>query len=107
MRAVSTTLLLFTMACSGCASGASALPPADPARYQSMSCAELNVAMGETASRISKIAISRGRIAKASVPRWVLGGSKVVDVVKERETAQIEKLRLEEAAIDAARKSRC
>ncbi|WP_095198583.1 hypothetical protein [Mesorhizobium carmichaelinearum] len=79
----------------------------DPAKYDSMSCTELNSALGENASEISQTAITRGKVANASVPRWLLGGSRVKTAVANRETARIDRLKQQQDAIAAVRARKC
>lgn len=99
-------LLVLLVATSGCASTV-ASGSVDAAQYEAMSCEDLNVAMGEKASDLSKTAISRGKVEKLSVPNWLLGGTRAVGAVTSRQTARIERLQAEEAAIYEARKRRC
>ncbi|RWM18017.1 MAG: hypothetical protein EOR72_05535 [Mesorhizobium sp.] len=93
--------LLFA---AGCSSTAASL---DPAKDDKMNCAELNNAVGDTATDISRTAISRGKVANTSVPSWLLGGERVKSVVANRDTARIEKLQQQQQAIIAARNKRC
>ncbi|MET3591257.1 hypothetical protein ABID26_000636 [Mesorhizobium shonense] len=93
--------LLFA---AGCSSTAASL---DPAKYDRMSCAELNSALGDTATDISRTAISRGKVANTSVPSWLLGGERVKSVVANRDTARIKRLQQQQQAIVTARKSHC
>lgn len=93
--------LLFA---AGCASTAASL---DPAKYDKMNCAELNNAVGDTATDISRTAIARGKVASTSVPSWLLGGERVKTVVANRESARIERLQQQQQAIVTARKQRC
>ena len=79
----------------------------DPAKYDSMSCTELNSALGGIASDISQTAITRGKVANTSVPRWLPGGSRVKTAVADRETARIDQLKQQEEAIASARARRC
>ncbi|CAN7642714.1 hypothetical protein [Mesorhizobium sp. LjRoot246] len=79
----------------------------DPAKYNSMTCTELNSALGDVARDISQTAVTRGKVANTSVPRWLLGGSRVKTAVADRETARIERLKQQEAAIASARARRC
>ncbi len=60
--------LAFVAGCS------STVASTDPGKYDKMSCAELNSALGDTATDISRTAISRGKVANTSVPSWLLGG---------------------------------
>lgn len=99
-------LLALPVVASGCAS-AVATGTVDAARYEAMSCEDLNVAMGEKASDLSKTAISRGRAEKIAIPNWLLGGKRAVGAVTNRQTTRIERLQAEEAAIYEARKRRC
>ncbi|MEW6634152.1 MAG: hypothetical protein AB1440_25030 [Pseudomonadota bacterium] len=89
------------------AAGCSSTASIDPAKYDKMSCAELNSALGETATDISRNAISRGKVANTSVPTWLLGGERVKTAVANRETARIERLQQRQQAIVAARKRNC
>lgn len=79
----------------------------DPSQYASMNCTELNVALGELAKGVTSTAISRGNISNARIPFWLPGGQKAVSVLKDRRTAEIERLQAQEAAIEASRKQRC
>ncbi|QND65719.1 hypothetical protein HB777_18590 [Mesorhizobium loti] len=79
----------------------------DPAKYDSMTCTELNSALGDVARDISQTAITRGKVANASVPRWLLGGSRVKTAVAGRETARIDRLKRQQDAITAARANKC
>jgi hypothetical protein len=88
----------------GCSSIAGSV---NPAKYDEMTCVELNNALGSTASEISQTAISRGKVANTSVPRWLLGGSRVKTVVADRETARIDRLKQQQDAIVAARARKC
>ncbi|BCG89451.1 hypothetical protein MesoLj113c_55610 [Mesorhizobium sp. 113-3-9] len=72
-----------------------------------MTCIELNSALGETANEISQTAITRGKVANTSVPRWLLGGSRVKTAVANRETARIDRLKQQQDAIAAARARKC
>lgn len=96
-----TAVLLLTAGCS------STVASIEPGKYDKMSCAELNSALGNTATDISRTAISRGKVANTSVPSWLLGGERVKTVVANRDTARIEKLQQQQLAIVAARKQRC
>ncbi|PBC02717.1 hypothetical protein [Mesorhizobium sp. WSM3860] len=88
----------------GCSSSVASI---NPAKYDRMSCAELNSALGDTATDISRTAISRGKVANTSVPTWLPGGERVKTVVANRDTARIERLQQQQQAIIGARKSRC
>ena len=72
-----------------------------------MSCAELNSALGDTATDISRTAIARGKVANTSVPSWLLGGEGVKTVVAKRETARIDRLQQQQQAIIATRRQKC
>ena len=72
-----------------------------------MTCPELNVALGDTATEISQTAIARGKVASTSVPSWLLGGERVKTVVANRETAKIERLQQQQQAMAATRKRQC
>ncbi len=98
------TALLALLVVGGCSSTGGAV---DPAKYDTMTCVELNKAIGTVAREISQTAISRGKVANTSVPRWLLGGSRVKTAVADRETAKIERLKQQQDAIVAARARRC
>ena len=88
----------------GCSSTVASI---SPAKYDRMNCTELNNALGDTATDISRTAIARGKVAKTSVPTWLLGGERVKTAVAGRETARIERLQQRQQSIVATRKQRC
>ncbi|TIW23199.1 MAG: hypothetical protein E5V65_01790 [Mesorhizobium sp.] len=109
MRLTPTAILPFTvtamlLSAAGCSSTTASI---DVGKYDSMTCAELNSALGDTATDISRTAISRGKVANTSVPSWLLGGERVKTVVANRDTARIERLQQQQQAIVAARRQRC
>ncbi|ARP66610.1 hypothetical protein A9K65_027120 [Mesorhizobium sp. WSM1497] len=79
----------------------------DPAKYDSMTCTDLNSAMGDVARDISQTAITRGKVTNTNVPRWLLGGSRVKTAVANRETARIDRLKQQQDAIAAVRARKC
>ncbi|CAH2403848.1 hypothetical protein MES4922_320031 [Mesorhizobium ventifaucium] len=79
----------------------------DAAKYDRMSCVELNVAMGEVAKELSATAITRGKVAKTNIPNWLWGARRVATTVTARQSARIERLRQQQAAITAVRRSKC
>lgn len=79
----------------------------DTAKYDRMSCVELNVAMGEVAKEMSATAIARGKVTKTNIPGWLWGARRVASTVTARQSAKIEQLRQQEAAIAAVRRSKC
>lgn len=91
---------------SGCATQ-TGIGPVDPSKYSALSCNELNNEIGDTAQSISATAINRGRVASWNVPLWAPGGAKAVNLIKEKQTARIEGLQAEQAAIDATRRRNC
>ena len=109
MNLISTTastsiLVIAVLLVTGCSSIGGAV---NPATYDKMSCTELNSALGEKAREISQTAITRGKVANTSVPRWLLGGSRVKTAVANRETARIDRLKQQQEAIAAARARKC
>jgi hypothetical protein len=103
-KAALSTLAAMLLVTGGCSSLGGTV---NPAKYDSMSCVELNDAVGDTARAISQTAITRGKVAKTSVPNWLLGGARVKSAVANRETARIEKLKQQQQAIVAMRERRC
>lgn len=105
MKVISAIALLPCSLMLGCTSplGASV----DAAKYDTMSCVDLNVAMGTVASELSQTAIARGKVARANIPSWLWGGQRVASAVAARESAKIERLRQQQAAIAAARSRKC
>lgn len=87
--------------------GCSTTRAVDPSKYDGMECVELNKTLGGVAVEISRTGIMRGKVAQTSVPTWLPGGSRVVTAVANRETARIEHLKQQEAAIVAARNRKC
>ncbi|WP_432285759.1 hypothetical protein SLT36_03025 [Aminobacter sp. BA135] len=102
-----TALFLALAATAGCVSGPGSVGPVDPLKYDAMACAELDVVMGTTASSISRTAISRGTVGQWNVPAWAPGGTKAITAIQDRQTARIDGLRQEQAAIDSVRKRKC
>ena len=96
-------LLVLSLA-AGCSSLGGTV---NAAKYDSMTCAELNTAVGAIAREISQTAITRGKVANTSVPNWLLGGARVKTAVANRETARIEKLKQREEVIVTTRAGRC
>jgi len=97
-------LMLASSVVGGCTSLGGSV---NPAKYETMSCTDLNVALGNVASDISQTAVARGKIVNTSVPNWLWGGARVKTAVANRETARIDRLQQQEDAIVAARKRRC
>jgi hypothetical protein len=99
--AISIATLLLTAGCSSTTASIS------PAKYDKMNCPELNNAVGDTATDISRTAIARGKVANTSVPNWLLGGERVKTAVANRETARIDRLQQQQQVIIAMRDQRC
>ncbi|RWQ71407.1 MAG: hypothetical protein EOS85_25910 [Mesorhizobium sp.] len=107
MKAITTAapLICSFVFLGGCASPFHA--SFDAAKYDKMSCVELNVAMGEVAKEMSATAITRGKVAQTNIPSWLWGGRRVASTITARQSAKIERLRQQEAAIAAVRRSKC
>ncbi|MER9652451.1 hypothetical protein NKJ26_02900 [Mesorhizobium sp. M0152] len=101
---LSSSVVLALFLAAGCSSIGRTV---DPSKYESMSCTELNSALGDTARNISQTAITRGKVANTSVPRWLLGGSRVKAAIANRETAGIDRLKQQQQAIVAVRARKC
>lgn len=97
-------LVITLVLVAGCSSLGRTL---DAAKYDSMTCTDLNRAMGDVARDISQTAITRGKVANTNVPRWLLGGSRVKTAVANRETARIDRLKQQQDAIAAVRARKC
>ncbi|UVK53867.1 hypothetical protein DBIPINDM_000219 [Mesorhizobium sp. AR02] len=109
MNLISTTastsaLVIAVLLVTGCSSIGRTV---DPTKYDKMTCTELNSALGTNAGEISQTAITRGKVANTSVPRWLLGGSRVKTAVANRETARIDRLKQEQDTIAATRARKC
>lgn len=89
--------VLAAVALSGCASKGG----------PETACAKLNREVGDNAKAISDVAISRGKTDALNVPFWVPGGAKAVSVITNRQTAKIEKLKVEQAATITERDQVC
>lgn len=100
-------LLLALASAAGCASGTGSLGSIDPLKYDALTCADLDVAMGTAAVGISRTAISRGSVGQWNVPAWAPVGNRAVGAIQDRQTAKIDGLLQEQAAIDTARKRKC
>jgi hypothetical protein len=101
LTAISIATLLLAAGCSSTTASIS------PAKYDKMNCPELNNAVGDTATDISRTAIARGKVASTSVPTWLLGGERVKTAVANRETARIDRLQQQQQVIVATRRQRC
>ncbi|UVK38186.1 hypothetical protein LHFGNBLO_005323 [Mesorhizobium sp. AR10] len=97
-------LVLALLVVGGCSSIGRAV---DPAKYDTMTCVELNNAVGDVARGISQTAISRGKVANTSVPSWLWGGTRVKTAVADRETARIDRFKQQQEALVAARRRKC
>lgn len=109
MSLISTTalppaLMIALFLVTGCSSISKTV---DPSKYDSMTCTELNSALGVSARDISQTAITRGKVANTSVPRWLLGGSRLKSSVAGRETARIDRLKQQQDAMVAVRANKC
>lgn len=104
LKPLPATGLFALLLLAGCASPAG---PADPAGYAATSCADLDVAIGDTSKRISSVAIARGKIDRLNIPFWVPGGDKAVTALKNRRTRKIEQLEGQLAAMRNERQARC
>lgn len=91
----------------GLLAGCGSMKSVDPSQYASLDCSGLNAALGVVAGDVTRNALSRGAISNADVPLWLPGGQKAVSLLKDRRTAEIERLQAQGAAIEAARNSRC
>ena len=87
--------------------GCGSMKSVDPSQYASMDCSGLNAALGVVATDVTRNAFSRGTISNADVPLWLPGGQKAVSLLKDRRTAEIERLQAQGAAIEATRNRRC
>jgi outer membrane murein-binding lipoprotein Lpp len=99
--------VLASIVLAGCASSLGSSGQADPAKFDTMSCTDLNTEIGKTAVAISDSAVRRGKISRFNVPLWVPGGTKAVSALKNRRTTQIERLQTKQDALETARKQRC
>jgi hypothetical protein len=97
-------MIMLLLVAAGCSSTTGSI---SPAKYDKMNCPELNSAVGDTATDISRTAIARGKVANTSVPSWLLGGERVKTAVANRETARIDRLQQQQQAIVATRQQRC
>jgi hypothetical protein len=99
-------LFLALASAPGCASqiGSSGLTPS---QYPAMSCIDLNNAIRNNAKSISAMAIGRGKVSQWNLPLWAPGGARAVAKVQERQTAKIEHLQSEQAAMVAVRNRLC
>lgn len=94
-------LVLFAALSAGCSASL------DYSRVQSLSCPDIDVAVGETAKDISRAAIRRGNIRNYDVPFWVLGADRAKEALVDRDTQRIEDLRTAQTGLIAERNRRC
>lgn len=101
------TALALSFALAGCASQSSWSGKSNTSKLASMSCTDLNAAMGAISKDISATAISRGKVSSWNVPFWAAGGTKAKTVIQDRQTAKIERMQQEQRDIEAIRKNTC
>ena len=80
---------------------------ADYGNAQAMSCAELNNAVTQSSSDISRTAVRRGRIGNVDIPSWLPGGASTQQALVDRSTTRLDTERSAQADILAERNSRC
>lgn len=101
-----TALFLALASATGCASqGASGR--VNQSQYAVTSCNDLNNAIGKTSANISTTAINRGKVSQWNIPFWAPGGAKAVSAIKSRQSAKIDQLQQEQAALITARRHQC
>lgn len=101
------TAILLSLTLAGCASQSSWSGKSNPSKFSSLSCTELNAAMGAISRDISATAISRGKVSSWNVPFWAAGGTKAKTVIQDRQTAKIERMQQEQRNLEAIRKNTC
>jgi len=79
----------------------------EPSAYAGMGCNELNAEVKTVSAEISRVAVTRGKVANTNVPTWVPGGRRVATAVADRQTARIDSLQEQEQAVVAARNRNC
>lgn len=79
----------------------------DSSRTQSMSCADLDVAIGGTAKQISAVAMRRGNVRSYDVPFWLLGANRAKGALVDRDTRKVEELQAAQTQFTAERDRRC
>ncbi len=84
-----------------------ALAGCGSAKQPETPCATLNREIGGNSKGITTVALNRGKIDSLSVPFWVPGGAKAVSVIKNRQTAKIEKLQSEQSTMQIDRQQKC
>jgi hypothetical protein len=72
-----------------------------------MNCNELNAAVAEISTGISRAAIERGKIARPGILDWVPGGGRVASSAVDRRSAKIDKAQDQLRAVAAARDRSC
>ena len=79
----------------------------DYSRVQSLTCPELDVAVGQMAKEISAIAIRRGTVRSYDVPFWVLGANRAQQALVDRDSRRLGELKAAQDGIIAERRGRC
>ena len=100
LRPFSATMVGALM--SACASSS-----VDTSQTQSLTCADLDVAIGVTAKQISSVAIRRGNVRSYDVPFWLLGANRAKDALVDRDTRKVEELQAAQTQLTAERDRRC
>jgi len=86
----------------GCASGS-----VDPSAYQTASCIDLDTSIGANSKEITATAVRRGKVDHWEPPFWMAGAKRGAEVVKNRQTAKIERLQQQGGAMTSERARRC
>lgn len=102
MNPLSIALLAIVVALAGCSSG-----PISASNHTSATCDDLNQAIGGNSKEITSTAVNRGKVDNLSLPPWIPGGEKARSVIKNRQTAKIERLQAEQSGMRASRAQRC
>jgi hypothetical protein len=79
----------------------------DTKNVDTLSCQQLDEAIGQLALQISDTAVARGKADPASVPFWIPGGAKAVSAIRDRQTRKLERLQDQQKRLTQARGTRC
>lgn len=95
------TILIALSVLAGCAT------PAPRGSPESLTCQDIDTAVGQTAKDISRTAIRRGNVESYQVPFWVLGADRAKRALVDRDTRNLAELQDRQGALAAQRDRRC
>ncbi len=98
----SAAFIVMALSLAGCGS-----TTVKPSAYQSVSCTELDDAIGVNSKEISATAIRRGKVDSWQPPFWMAGAKKGAAAVHNKQTRKIGRLQEQGEQMTGERARRC